>query len=177
MRQLKEDITTLFSDRDLIAELYEEALNRMLTQSLEEIVDEKGDFMITEVNEELEAILNATVKEAYEMIPEITYPLITIAEIDNSPENRYWNGTEFATKLAYQFTINCEQSIVHTANQNVRILQYIIDKYLQGERYYCFRRTAFSSPIPSVDDPNIRTGVLRYDCNLVPEENTIYRRY
>jgi len=177
MRQLKEDITALFRDRDLINSLYEEALNKMLTQSLDEIVDENGDFMITEVNEEVDSILNTTVKEAYEMIPEIKYPMVTIAEIDNSPEHKYWNGTEFATLLAYQITINCDQSIVHTANQNVRILQYIIDKYLQGERYYCFRRIAFTSPIPSVDDPNIRTGVLRYDCDLVPEENTIYRRY
>lgn len=177
MRQLKEDITTLFSDRDLIASLYEEALNKMLTQSLDEIVDEEGNFMITEVNEEVDAILETKVKEAYEMLPEISYPLVTIAEIDNSVAHKYWDGNEFATTLGYQFTINCEQSIVHNANQNVRILQYIIDKYLQGERYYCFRRVGFTSPVPSVDDPNIRTGILRYDCNLVPSENTIYRRY
>ena len=177
MRQLKADITTLFSDRDLIAQLYEEALNKMLTQSLDEIVDENGDFMITEVNEEVDAIMETTVKEAYEMIPDITYPLVTIAEIDNSVAHKYWDGKEFATTLGYQFTINCDQSIVHNANQNVRILQYIIDKYLQGERYYCFRRVGFTAPKPSVDDPNIRTGFLRYDCNLVPSENTIYRRY
>lgn len=177
MRQLKADITILFSDRDLIAQLYEEALNKMLTQSLDELVDENGDFMITEVNEEVEAIMETTVKEAYEMIPEISYPLVTIAEIDNSVAHKYWNGEEFATTLGYQFTINCDQSIVHNANQNVRILQYIIDKYLQGERYYCFRRVGFTAPKPSVDDPNIRTGFLRYDCNLVPSENTIYRRY
>lgn len=156
----------MFSDRNLINVLYEEALNKIFMEDLDE-----------NANEEINTILETTVKEAYEMIPEISYPLVTIAEIDNSVAHKYWNGEEFATALGYQFTINCEQSIGHNANQNVRILQYIIDKYLQGERYYCFRRVGFTAPKPSVDDPNIRTGFLRYDCNLVPSENTIYRRY
>ena len=165
---MKADITALFENVELINQLYREALDKMLFQDID---------TITDVNDDIENVLNTIVKEAYEMIPEITYPLVTITEIDNSVAHKYWNGTEFASALAYQITINCAQSIAHTANQNVKILQYIIDKYLQGERYYCFRRIAYSSPIPSVDDPNIRTGVLRYDCNLVPEENTIYRRY
>jgi hypothetical protein len=168
MGQLKTDITALFSDTNLITQLYAEALDKMLAQDVTQIEDVEAD---------IQNVLSTTVKEAYEMIPEITYPLVTIKEIDNTTTKQYWNGTEFATSLAYQFTINCEQSVAHNANQNVKILQYIIDKYLQGERYYCLRRIAFSSPISSVDDPNIRTGMLRYDCNLVPEQNTIYRRY
>lgn len=149
----------------------------MLSQDLNDIVDNQGNVMTTEIDAEIDAIMEATIKEAFEMIPEISYPLITIAEIDNSDAHKYWDGEEFASALGYQFTINCDQNIIHTANQSVKILQYIIDKYLQGERYYCFRRVGYTAPKPSVDDPNIRTGFLRYDCNLVPSENTIYRRY
>lgn len=117
------------------------------------------------------------VKEAYEMYPEIRYPLITLSEMSNTNTNRFWDGTEFATDLVYQFTINCEQTEQHTANENAKIIANILDKYIQSDRYKCFRRRGFTPPTPTLDDPNIRTCYLRYDCSLVASQNTIYRRY
>lgn len=150
MKQLKDDITELFSNSENIRVYYEE------------------------YNDEYDEIIT---KEAYEKLPEINYPLITIEEIDNRNNNRFWDGKEFATALGYQFTINCEQTENYTANENVRIIQMIIDNYIQNSKYNCFRRVSATAPIPVVDDPNIRMGTLRYDCNLVASEHTIYRRY
>lgn len=151
MNQLKEDVTDLFSDSTLVTSFY-------------------PDYNGTDYAETL-------VKEAYENYPEISYPLITIEEISNTNTNKYWDGTEFATDLVYQFSINCEQTETKTANENARIMADILDKYMQGERYNCLRRRGFTPPRPSISDPNVKTCYLRYDCSLVASQNTIYRRY
>lgn len=151
MPQLKQSIKDLFADADAIKIYY-------------------PDYNGTEYEDMM-------VKEAYELLPKITYPNITIEEITNLPTNRFWDGQEFATNLCYQFTINCEQSEEHTANENVQIIQKILDDYIQHDIYSCFRRTGFVPPKPTLEDPNIRMGVIRYDCNYVSSENTIYRRY
>lgn len=151
MSQLKNDIVELFSDSDTIKQYFE-------------------DYNGVEYDDII-------IKEAYEPFPEITYPNIIIQETNNLPTHRYWDGKEFATSLAYQFTINCEQSDHFTANKNVEIIQKIIDNYIQNSKYNCFRRVGYSSPRPLPEDVNVRCGFLRYDCNLVASENTIYRRY
>jgi len=151
MTQLKDDITSLFSSPERIAEFYPE-------------------YNGTDYEDTL-------VKEAYENYPTITYPLITISEINNTNTNNFWDGTEYATDLVYQFTINCEQTTTKTANENAKIIADIIDKYIQSGTYKCFRRRGFTPPTPTLDDPNIRTCYTRYDCSLVSSQKTIYRRY
>ena len=151
MTQLKHDITDLFSNAENIRQFYQ-------------------DYNGTDYE-------NTLVKEAYETYPDISYPEITISELTNTNTNRFWDGQEYATDLVYQISVNCEQTATKTANENAKIIADIIDKYIQSGTYRCFRRRGFTPPTPTLDDPNIKTCYLRYDCSLVASQNTIYRRY
>lgn len=117
------------------------------------------------------------VKEIYEIYPEISYPAITIEELENEDNDRYFDETERVSNLGYQFTIHAEQSLDKTAIQNVREIANILDTYLKGPRYRCLRRigSLIIKPMPS--DDNVMLGYLRYDCSLEIDTNTIYRRY
>ena len=117
------------------------------------------------------------VKEIYEIYPEIRYPEITIEEIENEDNNRYFDETERVSNLGYQFTIHAEQSLDKTAIQNVRSIASILDTYLKQPKYRCLRRigSLIIKPMPS--DNNVMLGYLRYDCCLEIDTNTIYRRY
>lgn len=117
------------------------------------------------------------VKEIYEIYPEIRYPEITIEEIENEDNNKYFDETERVSNLGYQFTIHAEQSLDKTAIQNVRSIASILDTYLKQPKYRCLRRigSLIIKPMPS--DNNVMLGYLRYDCCLEIDTNTIYRRY
>lgn len=117
------------------------------------------------------------VKEIYEIYPEISYPEITIEEIENEDNNKYFDETERVSNLGYQFTIHAEQSLDKTAIQNVRSIANILDTYLKQPKYRCLRRigSLIIKPMPS--DNNVMLGYLRYDCSLEIDTNTIYRRY
>ena len=117
------------------------------------------------------------VKEIYDMYPDIQYPLITVQEIENSDNARFFDETERVTNLTYQFTINAEQSANKTAIQNVRSMAGIIDKYLKGTKYRCLRRIGALIIVPTAEDNNVMQGHLRYNCHLEKDTNTIYRRY
>lgn len=117
------------------------------------------------------------VKEQYERYPKLKYPGITIEEIENEDDYRYFDETERVSSLGYQFNIYSEQSIDKTAVQNVREIAKQLDTYLKGDRYRCLRRigSLVIAPLPS--DDNVMVGYLRYDCSLEIGTNTIYRRY
>ena len=117
------------------------------------------------------------VKEAYEVYPNITYPMTTIEEIENEDNSRYFDETERITNLGYQFVIYSEQSLEKTAIQNVRAIAEILDTYLKGTRYRCLRRIGSPVIVPLRSDENIMVGYLRYDCCLEQDTHTIYRRY
>ena len=117
------------------------------------------------------------VKEIYEIYPEISYPAITIEEIENEDNARYFDETERVSNLGYQFTIHAEQSLDRTAIQNVREIANILDTYLKGPRYRCLRRIGSLVIRPMPSDDNVMLGYLRYDCSLEIDTNTIYRRY
>lgn len=149
--QLKNDLYELFSDNTIISEYYEN------------YNDEYKDIVI---------------KEKYEKYPKISYPMITIEEINNEDINRYYDDSgENVSYLAYQFNINAEQDTNYTAVENVTIIARIIDTYLKGERYRCLRRIGSLVKKPLSTDDNVMTGYLRYDCNLDIKNNVIYRRY
>ena len=120
---------------------------------------------------------NLLVKEIYEIYPKISYPAITIEEIENADNERYFDETERVTNLGYQFTIHAEQSTSKTAIQNVREIAGILDSYLKQPRYRCLRRIGSLSIAPMPSDDNVMLGYLRYDCCLQRDTNTIYRRY
>ena len=117
------------------------------------------------------------VKEQYERYPKLKYPGITIEEIENEDDYRYFDETERVSSLGYQFNIYSEQSIDKTAVQNVREIAKQLDTYLKGDRYRCLRRigSLVIAPLPS--DDNVMVGYLRYDCSLEIGTNTISRRY
>lgn len=126
-------------------------------------------------NDEYKSIV---IKEQYELYPEISYPMITIEEIENANAVQYKDDSgEFASNLGYQLDISCNQSINYTAQQNVRRIANIINTYLQEDRYRCLDRVGGLNILPHISDPNIRTGYLRYTCVIGHNDNTIYRRY
>lgn len=120
---------------------------------------------------------NTIVKEQYELYPEISYPMVTIEEIENTDNEKYFDESERVTNLSYQFTIYAEQSDDKTAIQNVRAIAKIIDTYLKGTKYRCLRRIGSVNIAPLSSDNNVMLGHLRYDCCVEISTNTIYRRY
>lgn len=119
---------------------------------------------------------NLLVKEKYEIYPKITYPGITIEEIQNEDNNRFFDETERVSNMGYQFAIYAEQSEYKTAVQNVRAIAKIVDDYMKGPRYRCFRRLGSLAMVPQPGDNNVIIGYLRYECSLELDTNTIYRR-
>lgn len=117
------------------------------------------------------------IKEIYELYPKISYPAITIEEIENEDNQQYFDETERVTNLGYQFTIHAEQSRDKTAVQNVREIANILDTYLKEPRYRCLRRIGSLTIVPLNNDKNVMLGYLRYDCCVEVDTNTIYRRY
>ena len=117
------------------------------------------------------------IKEKFEKYPSISYPAITIEEITNEDNERFFDETERVSDLAYQFTIHAEQSSTKTAIENVRTIANILDTYLKGPKYRCLRRigSLVIAPLPS--DDNVILGYLRYECSVELDTNTIYRRY
>jgi hypothetical protein len=120
---------------------------------------------------------NMLVKEKYELYPKITYPGITIEEIQNEDNQRFFDETERVSNLGYQFAIYAEQSLDKTAVQNVRLIAKTVDEYLKGARYRCLRRLGSLAMTPHPNDKNVIIGYLRYECSLELDTNTIYRRY
>ena len=117
------------------------------------------------------------IKEIYEIYPKISYPAITIEEIENEDNQQYFDETERVTNLGYQFTIHAEQSRDKTAVQNVREIANILDTYLKEPKYRCLRRIGSLTIVPLNNDKNVMLCYLRYDCCVEVDTNTIYRRY
>lgn len=119
---------------------------------------------------------NILVKEEFEKYPKISYPAITISEIENEDNTRFFDETERVSNLSYQFSIYAEQSIDKTAIQNVRDIADKLDTYLKEPRYRCLRRLGSLAITPLPSDDNVIVGYLRYDCSVEINTNTIYRR-
>ena len=141
------------------------------------------NILIYQLVEDLQALFGSNdeysdmlVKEKYEIYPKITYPATTIEEIENEDNDRYFDETERVSNLGYQFAIYAEQSESKTAVQNVRSIAKIIDDYMKGPRYRCFRRLGSLAMAPHPNDNNVMIGYLRYECALRTDINTIYRR-
>ena len=133
----------------------------------------------TDVKEHFNTIAefkNIIVKEQYEKYPKISYPGITLEELENEDNSLFFDETERVSNLGYQFTIHAEQSIDKTAVENVRAIAMILDNYLKGPRYRCLRRVGSLTITPSPSDENVMLGYLRYECSVEIDTNTIYRR-
>lgn len=148
--QLRDDYISLFQDDEEVKKLYS---------------DYDGEYK------------NINIKNQYEKYPKISYPMITISEINNEDVNEYFDETEEVSYLAYQIQINAEQDEKHTALENVQIIGEIIDSYMKQDRYRCMRRIGDFPKTPMNSDNNIIVGYLRYECYVEINTNTIYRRY
>lgn len=142
------------------------------------------ETLITQLKDDISAYFagnpdysSILIKEQYERYPKLKYPGITIEEIENEDDFRYFDETERVSNLGYQFNIYSEQSIDKTAVQNVREIARLLDLYLKGDRYRCLRRIGSLVIAPLQSDNNVMVGYLRYDCSLELGTNTIYRRY
>lgn len=143
-------------------------LLNQLRDDLEELFRNNYDY--PEYNDML-------VKKKYQKNPPIRYPMITIEELNNQDEVRYRNSEgEQVDYLGYQIRIDSEETLNHSALDNVEIIGDIIDNYLKGERYWCLRRIGNFAKYPHQYDDNVMTGYLRYECNLDIHRNIIYRR-
>lgn len=120
---------------------------------------------------------NIVVKENYEKYPKISYPIITIQELNNEDVNQYFDGDEQVSYLSYQIEIRADQNENHTALENVQLIGEKIDEYMKGARYKCMRRIGNFIKAPMKSDNNIIVGYLRYECYVELKTNTIYRRY
>ena len=120
---------------------------------------------------------NIIVKENYERYPSISYPIITIQELNNEDVNQYFDGDEEVSYVSYQIEIRAEQNENHTALENVQKIGEKIDEYMKGDRYRCMRRIGNFIKTPMNSDNNIMVGYLRYECYVEIKTNTIYRRY
>lgn len=143
---------------------------------METLITQLVEDVQTEFNNNVE-YSNTIVKEIYERYPKISYPGITIEEIENEDVKEYFDETERVSNLTYQFAIYSEQTTNKTAIQNVRTMFGILDNYLKGPKYRCLRRLGTISIVPSAEDDNVMVGYIRYECCLELNTNTIYRRY
>ena len=141
------------------------------------------ETLIVQLKDDVQFFFNNTnysdiiVKEQYEKYPKLKYPGITIEEIENEDNQRYFDETERVSNLGYQFNIYSEQSVDKTAVQNVREIARLLDQYLKGPRYRSLRRIGSLVIVPLPSDDNVMVGYLRYNCSLELGTNTIYRRY
>lgn len=137
----------------------------------------KDDYIsLFENNEEYS---DTVVKLKYDIYPDITYPMITIDEISNDDANQYHNDAtgDPVSYLAYQIEINAEQNENYTALENVDNIGNIIDDFMKGDKYKAMRRVGSFIKVPRSSDDNVMVGVMRYECYVNKDDNTIYRRY
>ena len=139
---------------------------------INQLKDDLKEFFPTQ-----EKYNNILIKEKFEKYPKISYPAITIEEIENEDNSRFFDETERVSDLGYQFNIYSEQSLDKTAIQNVREIANILDTYLKGPKYRCMRRLGSPVIAPLPSDDNVMVGYLRYECSVQVDTNTIYRRY
>ena len=150
---MKNDLTLLFSNDSEISSILDDE-------------DYNGEYS------------NIVVKDKYEVLPEISYPMITIEELMNEEVNRYTDDSgENISYAAYQFEISAKQDKRFTAKENVVRIREIIDYLMKTDTYRCLRRISTPQIVPKKSDSNVMLGFLRYDCHIDIKKNIIYRRY
>lgn len=118
------------------------------------------------------------IKKNYDIFPEITYPAITIQEIENIENVRYTDDLgEQVSDVSIRFTIYGTQNETKTADEVVDDIKHKLDTYLKNDKYKCLKRINSSPNIPMVNDENVLMAFQTYNCNIELQTNTIYRRY
>lgn len=153
----------------------------MIEEVIEEIIDD--ETLVPQIVDDLTTLFSTyedykdiVIKPSYEAYPDITYPIIIVSELENSDNQRFYDGKEHVVNVGYQITIQAEQSETRTAIENVKNIINIIKKYMRGERYHALRRTGPTPITKSQTDDNIRIGYMRYTGCIDIDNHIIYRR-
>jgi hypothetical protein len=131
---------------------------------------------LTELFQSIDEYKNMVVKQEFNEYPKIQYPMIVISELENSDNERYYDGEEHIVNVGYQFTILAKQSSTLDASKNVRQILDIIKDYMRGERYHALVRQRPQPIVTHPNDTNVRIGYVRYVGCINIDTNTIYRR-
>lgn len=127
-------------------------------------------------NEEIELndFIDTTVKGAYDSIPEINYPLVTILELSNIENTRFTdNRGEHVSDLSYQIECLSRNTLELQAPDSAMLMGRTINSLLTGETYK-MRRVGTPVLAPLIDDNDIVRYVQRYSCCIDLDTHTIY---
>lgn len=139
--------------------------------------------LINQLEEDLQTLFSSRedefssvlVKQQYKEMPKGKYPKVIIEEIDNSEViERTTTQGERTTLLGYQITVFSRDMQDYDLIDSVRKILNIIDDYLQIPNYN-MERIGGPAIMPSIEDPTIMTGIIRYNCVYDKDTNLIYR--
>lgn len=132
--------------------------------------------MITEETFNLTDFQDITVKGAYDTVPEISYPLITILEIQNTENSKFTdNNGEHVSDLSYQIECCSRNTSKLEATESAMLMGKVVNDLLTGPKYK-LSRVGTPSIVPIVDDKDVIRYILRYSCSIDLDTNTIYAR-
>lgn len=132
--------------------------------------------MITEETFNLTDFQDVTVKGAYDTVPKISYPLITILEIQNTENSKFTdNNGEHVSDLSYQIECCSRNTSELEATESAMLMGKIVNDLLIGPKYK-LSRVGTPSIVPIVDDKDVIRYILRYSCSIDLNTNTIYAR-
>ncbi len=136
------------------------------------IVYQELDYKPIELND----FLDVTVKGAYDSVPEINYPLVTILEIQNTENSKFTdNNGEHVSDLSYQIESLSRDTTQLQATESAMLMGKVINNLLTGQKYKLSRvGTPAIAPLP--DDKNIIRYIQTYSCSIDLDTNTIYAR-
>lgn len=121
---------------------------------------------------------DVTVKGAYDELPEIKYPLVTILEIRNDDNSRFRDTRgSHVSNLGYQFDSisgnRGEEMATDVAMRLSAKVDYFLKTYDNG-KYLKLRRTDRNSILPLTTDITKIKSSTTYECSIDIDKNIIY---
>lgn len=118
--------------------------------------------------------IDLTIKEAYEQNPKISYPMITIQEIDNSESEQYSSnlGEEFSN-LGYQINIYTRDISSMQKNEIVKKIADKVNNVLGVKMNMVRNGNPITMLVPS--DSTVLQYSVRYTCVLDIIRNILYK--
>lgn len=122
---------------------------------------------------------DVTIKGAYDEIPIVKYPLISILEVINQDNQQYDTVEgENISDLGYQFDAECGNMQNMLAPDAAILLSRKIDDFIrtyENGRYNAMRRTGRSAILPLINDSTKIKSSTTYTCSLDIKNHIIYK--
>lgn len=122
---------------------------------------------------------DTTVKGAYDEVPKVSYPLVTILELQNTGNSKYdTREGENISDLGYQFDSITGNRQDMLAPKAATLMSQKIDKFIRefsNGRYNALRRTGRSAVLPLPNDKTKIKSSTTYTCSLDINKNIIYK--